>query len=56
MPHVFSFQISDNLYNILEEISKVKHHRKEYLVRQLLEEYIKDYSDIKYDKSVMKEI
>jgi predicted DNA-binding protein len=56
MSKVFSFQVPDNMYDVLEKISKEEHRSKGYIVRELVEEYIKDYADIKYAKAVSKEI
>jgi predicted DNA-binding protein len=56
MSRVFSFQVPDKLYDVLETISKEEHRSKGYIVRELIEEYIQDYADIKYAKHVMKEV
>lgn len=56
MNKLFSLQIPENLYNTLDKISKNKQRSKGFIVRELIEEYIQDYVDLKYAEQVSREI
>ena len=56
MTKIFSLQLPDSTYFSLEKLSKKEKRSKGFLVREILDQYIQDYVDIKYAKEALKEI
>jgi predicted DNA-binding protein len=56
MNKIFSFQVPEKLYKALETVAKQEDRSKAYIVRDLIEQYITDYVDLKYAKQVVSDI